>query len=234
MDVQSAIKDRLAAVFDRIRQAVHESGRDEREVRLVAATKSVTVDRVREAIDAGVQIIGENRLQEALPKIEALKGKRVAWHFIGQLQRRKARAVVGVFELIHSVDSVALATEIDRRAAAAGLRQKILLEVNLGAEESKAGFLTEHIEEALPHLTALDHVAIEGFMAVPPLLNDPEASRPYFRRLRELALRLAQRGRPRHSFKELSMGMSNDYVVAIQEGATLIRLGTAIFGERRA
>ena len=221
-------------MFDRIRQAVHESGRDERDVRLVAASKSVPIDRIREAIDAGVPIIGENRLQEALPKIEALKGERVAWHFIGQLQRRKARAVVGVFELIHSVGSVALATEIDRRAATAGLRQKILLEINLGAEESKAGFLTEQIEEALPQLTALEHVAIEGLMAIPPSLDDAEASRPYFRRLRELAVRLTRQDSSRHSFKELSMGMSKDYVVAIQEGATLVRIGTAIFGERHA
>jgi pyridoxal phosphate enzyme (YggS family) len=235
MDVQTgdSIKDRLAAVFDRIRSAVHETGRDEREVRLVAASKSIPIGRIREAIDAGVHILGENRLQEALPKIQALQGQSIAWHFIGQLQRRKARAVVGVFELIHSVDSVELAAEIDRRAAAAGLRQKILLEINLGAEESKAGFLTDQVEEALPQLAALDHVAIEGLMAVPPPLNDAEASRPYFRSLRELAARLARQGRSGPSFKELSMGMSNDYVVAIQEGATLIRLGTAIFGGRR-
>src|SRR6476660_4120960 len=145
MDVQAgdSIKDRLAGVFDRTRSAMLEAGRDEKTVRLVAASKSVTIDRVREAVRAGVQIAGENRLQDALPKIEALKGERLSWHFIGQLQRRKARAVVGVFELIHSVDSVELAAEIDRRAAAVGVRQKILLEINLGAEESKAGFLTD-------------------------------------------------------------------------------------------
>ena len=234
MDVQAenSIKDRLAAVFDRIRSAMQEVGRDEGDVRLVAATKSITIDRIREAIHAGVQIAGENRLQEALPKIEALKGERIAWHFIGQLQRRKARAVVGVFELIHSVDSVDLAAEIDRRAAAAGVRQKILLEINLGAEASKAGFLTDEVEQALPQLAALGHVAIEGLMAVPPSVTHAEASRPYFRRLRELAARLTSQGYSSVSFKELSMGMTNDYVVAIQEGATLIRLGTAIFGGR--
>jgi pyridoxal phosphate enzyme (YggS family) len=235
MDVQAggSVKNRLAGVFDRIRRALQETGRDEGTVRLVAASKSVTVDCIREAIDAGVQIAGENRLQEALPKIEALKGERITWHFIGQLQRRKARAVVGVFDLIHSVDSVELAAEIDRRAEAAGLRQKILLEINLGAERSKAGFLTEEVEQALSQLAALDHVAIEGLMAVPPLAYDAEQSRPYFRRLRELAARLSRQGLPGVSLKELSMGMSNDYVVAIQEGATLIRLGTAIFGGRR-
>jgi PLP dependent protein len=234
MDVQigESVQRRLEAVSDRIRSAMREAGRDERTVRLVAASKSVTIDRIREAVRAGVQNAGENRLQEALPKIEALKGERLTWHFIGQLQRRKARAVVGVFELIHSVDSVELAAEIDRRAAAVGVRQKILLEINLGAEESKAGFLTDEVEQALPRLAALDHVAIEGLMAVPPSARDAEASRPYFCRLRELAVRFTGYGLPGVSFKELSMGMSNDYVVAIQEGATLIRLGTAIFGGR--
>jgi hypothetical protein len=139
---------------------------------------------------------------------------------------------VGTFELIHSVDSVELAEEIDRRAAATGLRQKVLLEINLGEEESKAGFLTDEVEQALPKLASLDHVAIEGLMAIPPLVDDAEASRPYFRRLRELAARLTGQGHSGASFRELSMGMSNDYVVAIEEGATLIRLGTAIFGGR--
>ena len=235
MDVQAgdSIKDRLAGVLDRTRSAMLEAGRDEGTVRLVAASKAVSIDRIREAINAGVQIAGENRLQEALPKIEALKEERITWHFIGQLQRRKVRAVVGVFELIHSVDSVELAAEIDRRAAAAGLRQKILLEINIGAEQSKAGFLADEVEQVLPQLAALNHVAIEGLMAVPPSVREAEQSRPYFRRLRELAVRLANQRLPGISLKELSMGMSNDYVVAIQEGATLIRLGTAIFGGRR-
>jgi pyridoxal phosphate enzyme (YggS family) len=229
-----AIRNRLTFIFDQIRCASRESGRQEGEVRLVAATKSVPIDRIREAIAAGVHIAGENRLQEALPKIEALKAEGITWHFIGQLQRRKARAVVGVFELIHSVDSLDLAREIHQRAAAAGLRQKILLEINLGAEPSKAGFLVHDVEEALPQLAALDHVAIQGLMAIPPPVRDPEQARPYFRGLRELAARLMGQGLPGVSLTELSMGMSNDYAVAIHEGATLVRLGTAIFGGRRA
>ena len=235
MDVEASgsIKDRLAHVFDRIRSATHEAGRVEGGVRLVAASKSITIDRIREAIAAGVQIAGENRLQEALPKIDALKGERITWHFIGQLQRRKARAVVGVFELIHSVDSLELASEIDRRASDAGLRQKVLLEINLGAEQSKAGFLADEAEEALPQLATLNHIAIQGLMAVPPPVRDAEQSRACFRRLRELAERLKRQGLPGITLTELSMGMSNDYMVAIQEGATLIRLGTAIFGGRR-
>jgi pyridoxal phosphate enzyme (YggS family) len=233
MDVEAdgSINKRLTDVFHRIRTAMQAAGRDEG-VRLVAATKSVTVDRIREAIHAGVQIAGENRLQEALRKIDALAGERIAWHFIGQLQRRKARSVVGVFELIHSVDSVELAVEIDRRAAAAGLRQKILLEINLAEEPSKAGFLAQELEDALPKLAALDHLSIQGLMTVPPLVQDAEQSRPHFRRLRELAVHLTRQGIPGVSLNELSMGMSNDYMVAIEEGATLIRLGTAIFGGR--
>jgi pyridoxal phosphate enzyme (YggS family) len=235
MDVEAggSIRDRLAFIFDQIRQAAHEAGRKERDVRLVAATKAVAVDRIQEAVRAGVTIAGENRLQEALPKIDALKEERICWHFIGRLQRRKVRAVVGVFDLIHSVDSLELAEEIDRRAGAGGLRQNILLEINVGEEQSKAGFLAHEIEQALPRLAALKHVAVQGLMAIPPLVDDAEQSRPYFRCLRELAAGLRTQNIPRISLTELSMGMSNDYLVAIQEGATLIRIGTAIFGERR-
>ena len=235
MDAETggSVRDRLAVVFDHIQRAIHHAGRKEGDVRLVGATKAVPAERIRDAIGAGLQIAGENRLQEALPKIEALKADRITWHFIGQLQRRKVRAVVGVFELIHSVDSLELATEIDRRAAAVGHRQNVLLEINVGAEQTKAGFLPQDVEEALPRLAALDHVAVQGLMAVPPPARDPEDSRLHFRRLRELAGRLTGQGISRISLQELSMGMSNDYVVAIQEGATLIRLGTAIFGGRR-
>jgi PLP dependent protein len=235
MDVPTggSIKDRLAVVFDQIHRAIRDAGRREGEVRLVGASKAVPVDHIREAIAAGLHIAGENRLQEALPKIEALKGECISWHFIGQLQRRKVRVVVGVFDLIHSVDSLELACEIDRRAAVAGLRQKILLEVNLGEEESKAGFSVHRIEEAFPQLAALEHVVIQGLMAIPPPVAEAEQSRPHFRRLRELATRLMRQGMRGVSLTELSMGMSSDYVVAIEEGATLVRLGTAIFGGRR-
>ena len=212
---------------------MHMAGREEGGVRVVAASKSVPIERLREAIVAGVRIAGENRLQEALPKIDALKGEDITWHFIGQLQRRKVRAVVGVFELIHSVDSLELAVEIDRRAAVAGLRQNILLEINVGKEQSKAGFLVDEVKDVLPRMATLDHVVVQGLMAIPPPVRDAEESRPYFRRLRDLAAQLTTQGLTNTSLTELSMGMSNDYMVAIQEGATLVRLGTAIFGGRR-
>lgn len=236
MDAQAgdSIGDRLRLVDERIRRAVQAAGRPEGSVRLVAATKTVSVERLREAIAAGLTLAGENRLQEALPKIEALRGAPVRWHFIGQLQRRKVRAVVGLFDLIHSVDSLDLAQEIDKRAETAGLRQEILLEVNIGGEATKAGFEVEQVERVLPQLGVLKHVAVKGLMAIPPPVSDAEAARPYFRRLRELAVKLTGLGIAGIAMGELSMGMSNDYPVAIEEGATLVRVGTAIFGARDA
>ncbi len=216
-------------VLERIGQAAQRAGRDPASVRLVAATKTVPPESVREAIDAGVRIVGENRVQEALAKMSALGADgRVAWHFIGQLQRRKARSVVGAFQLIHSVDSVALAEELDRRAREAGVRQAILLEVNVGGEASKAGFAPETLPEAVQAVERLEHVAIGGLMTVPPPTIDPEGARPYFRRMREWLEACARPG-----MTELSMGMSHDFDVAIEEGATLVRVGTAIFGARR-
>jgi pyridoxal phosphate enzyme (YggS family) len=192
----------------------------------------VGLDRIREGIAGGLTILGESRLQEALPKIEALRGDPVRWHFIGRLQRRKVRSVVGGFDLIHSVDSVQLAEEISRRAQEAGLTQAVLLEVNLEGEATKSGFLPDELSEAMPRLGALSHVAVKGLMAIPPPTSDPEQARPYFRRLRELSLRLMCQPTGTVSMKELSMGMSNDYHVAVEEGATMIRVGTAIFGVR--
>ena len=227
-----SIGDRLSFLHGQIDGAMQQAGRRPGSVQLLGATKSVSVDVIRQAIAAGLSIAGENRVQEALPKIEALKGEAIAWHFIGQLQRRKVRSIVGMFDLIHSVDSLELAEEIDRRSERAGLRQKILLEINVGAEPSKAGFLLDEVEHVLPQLGALEHVAVQGLMAIPPPVVDAEGARPYFRGIRELALRLGEQGVPRISMAELSMGMSNDYIVAIQEGATFIRLGTALFGTR--
>jgi PLP dependent protein len=236
MDLQTggSIGENVRLVFERIKHATQQSGRPDGSVRLVAATKSVGLDRIREGITAGLTNLGENRLQEALPKIEALRGDPIQWHFIGHLQRRKVRSVVGVFDLIQSVDSVELAEEIDRRAREAGLTQAVLLEVNLEGEETKAGFLPDELDGAMPSLGALLHVAVKGLMAIPPPTSDPEQARPYFRRLRELALRLSGQASSAVSLEELSMGMSNDYHVAVEEGATMVRIGTAIFGARRA
>jgi hypothetical protein len=202
-------------------------------VRLVAVTKTVTVDRIQEGIVAGLTILGENRVQEALPKMVALKEAPIRWHFIGHLQRRKVRTIVGLFELIHSVDTIELAQEIDRRAGEAGTRQDVLLEVNIGSEATKTGFHPEALVGLVPAVASLPHVRVKGLMAIPPP-TEADRARVYFRRLREMAERIAELNLPSVAMDELSMGMSNDYVVAVEEGATLVRVGTALFGMRHA
>jgi pyridoxal phosphate enzyme (YggS family) len=234
MDAEASrsIGDNVRAVYERLHRAALAVGRRVDSVRLVAATKFVSVEAIREGLAAGLTILGESRLQEALPKIEALRGKPVRWHFIGRLQRRKVRSVVGVFDLIHSVDTLELAQEIDRRAKDAGLQQAVLLEVNIGDEATKAGFRPDELLSLLPELSRLSSMVVRGLMTIPPPASDAEEARPYFRQLRELAQRLS-RNAPSLSMDELSMGMSNDYVVAVEEGATFVRIGTAIFGTRR-
>lgn len=227
---QVSIASKVRLVAERIAEVARRCGRAESAVTLVAATKSVPVARIREGIAAGLAVLGENRLQEALPKIQALHDEPVRWHFIGQLQRRKVRDVVGRFELIHSVDSVELAQEIDRRAQLAGITQAVLLEVNLGGESTKAGFQPHALTSQFPLVTKLAHIDVKGLMTIPPPVTDPEQSRPHFRALREFAVRLSRQSNV--ALTELSMGMSNDYIVAVEEGATMVRVGTAIFGER--
>lgn len=230
--VSDTIAERVQLILSKIRSATERAGRPPGSVRLVAATKTVTVDRIQEGIDAGLLILGENRVQEAVPKIAALKETSTRWHFIGQLQRRKVRTVIGLFDLIHSVDTLELAQEIDRRAGDAGRCQDILLEVNIGDEPTKAGFQPDELVEMISRLPVLPHVRIKGLMAVPPPTTDAESARPYFGKLRDLAVRIAALELPSVAMQELSMGMSNDYEVAIEEGATLVRIGTAIFGAR--
>lgn len=228
------IAERVRLVRSTIRRAATKAGRPADAIRLVAATKTVTVERIHEGIQAGLTILGENRLQEAVSKIAALKQAPVRWHFIGQLQRRKVRLMIGLFDLIHSVDSLELAQEINRRAGAVGGVQDILLEVNIGQEPTKAGFHPDTVIDLVPAVASLPHVRVKGLMAIPPPTQEAEQARPYFRRLRELAIRIANLKLPAVSMDELSMGMSSDYDVAIEEGATLVRVGTAIFGARHA
>ncbi len=222
----------VRSVLAKIRQVAERMGRDPASIRLVAATKAVPVEQIRAGLGAGLTILGENRLQEALDKMQAIGDQAVHWHFIGRLQRRKVKSVVGRFELIHSVDGLELATEIARRAEKADLRQAVLLEVNVGGEPTKAGFAPTALAEVVPRIGALPSLVVEGLMTIPPRVNDPEAARPYFRRLRELASSLQAMEAPNLRFNELSMGMTNDYEVAIEEGATYVRIGTALFGGR--
>jgi hypothetical protein len=229
------VGESVRQVRARIERAASRAGRDPDRVRLVAVTKTVDEDRIRAAIDAGVTILGESRLQEAVPKIERIgRAEGLAWHFIGRLQRRKVKAVIGRFEMIQSVDSLALASEIDHRAEIAGIHQPVLIEVNLGGEPSKAGFAPETLLDAMPALDAMPHLAVQGLMTIPPAGPNPETARPYFRRLRELAERIRQDSPTlrRIEMIELSMGMSQDFEIAVEEGATFVRVGTAIFGAR--
>ena len=230
---RATIEQNVRTVFEKIRDAALRAGRAPDAVRLVDATKGVTVERVRVAAQAGVTILGESRLQEALPKIEALGSPdAVRWHFIGQLQRRKVKSVVERFDMIHSVDSVDLAEEIDRRADVAGIRQAVLLEINIGGEATKAGFSPVGVRSALPRLDRLSRLEIRGLMTVPPQRRTSEETRRFYQELRHLAGALASSGLERIRMTELSMGMSNDYTVAVEEGATYVRVGTAIFGDR--
>jgi pyridoxal phosphate enzyme (YggS family) len=215
----------LDAVRRRIDEACGRCGRDPASVQLVAVSKVFPAERVRELFDAGQRVFGENRVQEGLAKIEAV-GPGPEWHLVGSLQRNKVRHAVGAFALIHSVDRLDLAQEIDRRAAAAGLCQPILVQLNLSGEATKSGVAEADLAPLVEAVAALDHVELRGLMTIPPPDADPEASRPFFSRLRLL------RDRTPAALPQLSMGMTHDFEVAIEEGATLIRPGRALFGPR--
>ncbi len=218
--------------MDRIASAARRAGRDPSSVRLVVVTKTVDHDRIRDAVAAGAVILGENRVQEAKEKIETL-GKIASWHLIGHLQTNKAKYAVKLFDLIHSVDNLELAQEIDKQAAKIGKVQNVLIEVNIAGEASKAGMAVRKAPALVQEAARLRNISIRGLMTMPPYSENPGDSRPFFSVLRELAETIVKENIPGVSLQELSMGMSGDFEVAIEEGATLVRVGTAIFGERR-
>jgi len=221
----------LARIRTEIAAACARRGRDPATVRLVAVSKTHPAEAVAAARAAGQTVFGESYVQEFLAKAAALTDP-VTWHFIGHLQSNKVRHLPGKVALIHSVDRLALAEEISRQWGQHGLTAEILLEVNLADEASKSGVSEAELELLLRRVAALPHLAVRGLMTLPPYLDDPEAVRPYFRRLFELARQLDALALPGVAMGELSMGMSHDFAVAIEEGATLVRIGTAIFGER--
>jgi PLP dependent protein len=225
----SEIKENLLRVMERIDSAARRSGRDPSEIKLVAVSKTVEAARIKEAIEAGVSILGENYVQEAKKKIEEI-GRSVAWHFIGHLQSNKAKYVVYLFDMIHSLDNIPLAEELSRRAEQADRMIKVLIEINLSEEATKFGTDEGEILNLARRILQLSHLSLEGLMTMPPYFDSPEMSRPYYVKLRELKERLVREGIP---MKELSMGMSNDFEIAIEEGATYVRVGTAIFGPRK-
>lgn len=248
MDMEQELRSRLEAVQARVAAAARQVGRDPAEVQIVAVSKTVPAERVAALARLGIWQFGENRVEEAeakIPDVRALLGEdlahRISWYLVGHLQSRKAARALDVFDEVHSVDTVRLAARLDRLAAAQGRRLPVLLEVNISGEATKYGLpagswphdrkqaavLYAQIEAIL----SLPHLNVRGLMTVAPLTSDPEAVRPVFRRLRELRDALAGRW-PGHALPVLSMGMSDDYEVAVEEGATMIRLGRAIFGPR--
>jgi hypothetical protein len=231
-DKVRSVAQNVAHVQERIRQAALRVGRDPATVRLVAAAKMVDTARIRAAIAAGVTIVGENYLQEARRKIGQLGRDAVAWHLIGTLQRNKVRYAFDLFDMLHAVDRIELAEEIHRRGERLGRQMPVLLEVNVGGEASKSGFSPQALRQHVDTLAALTHVQVRGLMTVPPPTATPEEARPFYQVLRDLQADLLRKGVEGFDCTELSMGMTADFEVAIEEGATLVRVGTAIFGPR--
>jgi len=226
----SEIKENLLRVMEKIEKAARKMGRDPNEIKLVAVSKTVEVARIKEAIEAGISILGENYVKEAQKKIEEI-GRPVSWHFIGHLQSNKAKYAIRLFDMIHSIDSFPLAEELDRRAEQADRLIKVMIEINLSKEATKFGTDEEMVLNLAKRIQNLKHLSLEGLMTMPPYFDSSEMSRPYYVALRELKERMIKEGIP---MEELSMGMSNDFEVAIEEGATYVRVGTAIFGARES
>ena len=224
-------KKRLENVKDRINKAAFKCGRDPESIHLVAVSKTISANRVREAIMAGVTTLGENYVQEARNKFNVLGTFPVSWHFIGHLQSNKAKYAVRLFDLIHSVDTLNLAHELNKQANKVNKIQDILIQINVSKEPSKSGSDIQNAANLIKDIVLLENLSVKGLMAMPPFFNNPEKARPYFTALRVLRDQI-QKVFPGVVLNELSMGMTNDFEVAIEEGATLVRIGTAIFGER--
>ena len=225
----NSVAENLARVREQIAQAATKVGRSVDDIELVTISKTHPVEKVREAYEAGQTLFGESRVQEARAKTPELPSA-IRWHFVGHLQKNKIRHALPLFEMIHSVDSLALAQDMDRIAEEEGMRPRVLLEVNVAGEGSKFGFRWEQLRVEMEDLLALPRLSIEGLMTIPPLAEEAEASRKYFVHLRELRDTLERELNLK--LPHLSMGMTSDFPIAIEEGATLVRVGTAIFGER--
>ncbi|MBW1846025.1 MAG: YggS family pyridoxal phosphate-dependent enzyme [Deltaproteobacteria bacterium] len=225
-------KERLHTVTEIIRKTAQKCSRDPDSIRLVAVSKTKPADMIKKAIDAGVTILGENYIQETREKFDVLSAHDASWHFIGHLQTNKAKYAVKMFDLIHTVDSLKLAKELDKEAKKIGKKQNILIQVNVGMESSKSGISENETLRLIKEISLLDNISIKGLMTMPPFFDQPEKVRPFFTALRKLRDTIKSASIPNISVDELSMGMSGDYEVAIEEGATLVRVGTAIFGER--
>jgi pyridoxal phosphate enzyme (YggS family) len=240
--MESKLSENIKNIYRRIAHATMRVGRDPHDVRLIGVTKNVEAGVVVKALEVGLRDFGENRVQEfsgklseirnllAAPPGGTLKGYKPRWHLIGHLQKNKAKMAIGLFDLIHSIDSEELAEIVNRSAEKINKRQRILIQVKLSDENSKYGIVKEKITGLLDRLREMRHLKVEGFMTIPPFFDDPERVRPYFRELKEIRDGAEAMG---FNLRELSMGMSHDFEVAVEEGATMVRVGTAIFGERK-
>lgn len=227
----SYIKENIENVERKIQAACDRSGRKREDVLLLAVSKTIDVPRIKEAVECGLTSLGENKVQEIMDKYE-LMGEGVKWHLIGHLQTNKVKYIIDKVELIHSVDSLKLAEEISKRAKAKGITANILLEINAAGEESKFGLKPEECEEAVREISVLDNIKIRGLMTVAPNVENPEENRIYFKQMKQLLVDINAKKIDNVNMDVLSMGMTGDYEVAIEEGATIVRVGTGIFGAR--
>jgi len=223
----------LSKVNEKIDHAALKAGRLPDDIKLVAVSKTVGPDKIIEAVKAGVIVLGENRVQEATEKVQDIglrtKGKKIEWHLIGHLQKNKSKTAIQLFDLIHSLDSPELADTLDKYCGLKGKKQRVLIQVKISDETTKHGVPEKDLMGLIKKVKNLDNLELEGLMTIPPFFSDPEKARPYFSRLRQLKDTATSKG---FALPELSMGMSGDYEVAIEEGSTMVRVGTAIFGER--
>jgi PLP dependent protein len=226
------VRTNLRMVLDSIERAAQKAGRSGSSVKLVAVSKTIGEEPIRQAVAAGAIALGENKVQEASSKRPLLSELPVEWHLIGSLQKNKANRAAEIFDWIESLDDLELAARLDRACERLNKRMPVLIQVNVGSEASKSGITEEETAEFAGSVSTFKHLEVRGLMAIPPYTEDPEESRPYFIRLREIAQRIESQRLTGISMKELSMGMSHDFPVAIAEGATLVRVGTAIFGSR--
>jgi len=225
------IRERLARVRERIARAAERAGRSAEEITLIAVSKTFDPQTVQQAVSAGAVDLGENRIQEAITKVGVVTGN-VRWHLIGHLQSNKARQAVETFQVIHTIDSSQLAKRLDRIAGDLGRKPTVLVQVDLAHEPTKSGADENDLQDIVNALDSAEHLEFRGLMVIPPYFDSPELTRPYFRRLREICANLNRDRAPDRKLTELSMGMSHDFETAIEEGATMVRVGTAIFGSR--
>jgi len=226
------IKNNIDSIRQKIQQAAWDCDRSPEEITLIGVSKRKPVAKIQEAIDAGHRDFGENYIQEAMEKIDILGKEQGCWHFIGHLQSNKAKFAVKYFDLIHTVDKVKLAREINKQAAKIGKVQDILLQINIAEEETKSGANAAEVIDMVKEISQFDHTSLKGLMCMPPFFDDPEQNRGYFKAVKQISLDIQNEDIANVSMTHLSMGMSNDFAVAVEEGATMVRVGTAIFGGR--